>query len=136
ARRLGAGMILAGDLVEDRRDLAVVVFLGGVDRAGDRILLVFHVGFDLRRIEVIDAIAARTLDQIVGRIFVGPGGISAGGLDHVEDRVYANIRVRIGGRAAIGGIARQLLRIEAAAGIDLVGREIEGLVVIDFGAGL
>src|SRR5262249_47027554 len=50
---------------------------------------------DLRRVEIIDAVAGRTVHQVVSRMLVGPGSVSTGSLDYLEDRVALDGVVRI-----------------------------------------
>src|ERR1022692_1277155 len=52
-------------------------------------------------------------------MLVRPGGVAAVLLYHFEDGVHAQVAVRIDGSAVLGGIARQVVGVDAAAAVDL-----------------
>ena len=161
----GAVMGLALDLVENGIDLERVVALdvleavgpggkvgagvahggagvasGGLD-AGQR----YDVGIDLGRVVIVNR-AARAGDGAVRGVLVRPGRVAAGVVNDVIDRVGADEVPRIDGCAALGGVARQLGRVDgrdAAFGerragstaIELGLVEINALFVLGGGAG-
>src|ERR1035441_6752380 len=83
-------------------------------------------GIDLGTKEIIEAGPAGTVGPLVGGMLVGPSSVAAILLDHFEDSVHAQVAVRVDRRAILGGVAGQVVGIDAAATIDL------GEVYVDF----
>src|ERR1019366_811719 len=90
----------------------------------------------LRRIEVFDAEAGRTVDPVVRRVLVGPGRVATGSPDHFEDRVGLDELVGIDGIAISLAIFRvgQVRRVDGAEQLRVV--ELRGFEVRGFGARL
>src|SRR6267143_3240805 len=83
--RTGRSVVFqAMDFVNDRVNFFLIV-CHRADHAGSCIESV-HVG-DFRREEVLDALAGRTIHQVVGRVLVSPGGVATRASDDFEDRV-------------------------------------------------
>src|SRR6185437_5171351 len=131
ADRVHLELVVAFDVVEVARPVpAVVVGDGGAVETGrgpdagegD------EVGVDLRAVEIIQvarvARAGGTGHRGIDRMLVGPGGESASGVDHPEDRVHPYEIPRVDRLAAVERIAHQALRIDGvhAAVVPAVGR--------------
>ena len=88
------GVIQAADLVEDRLGLEVVVALSqGVDL---RPVVTSAVGdaVDLGGEEVVDTVPGGTVEDLVGRVLVGPGGPHSVPVSDLEDGVDPQVGVR------------------------------------------
>ena len=112
------GALQARHLVQNRGDLQGVVTLDAVETrrrigAGQAV-----VGIDFRREEIVHAMARRPIQDLVGRMLVRPGRVTAVGLDDLEDRVGLDELVgQHGGAFAITQGERQQRVIDLRQGI-------------------
>ena len=106
-----AVVIESVDFVDDRRDLQIVVSHGQGEAVGDR-----DAGNrrrDFRGVQIVEARARRSVEELIRRVLVGPCGAAASCLDQLEHVIDPGELVRRHGAGATGRrIPRQLRRID------------------------
>jgi hypothetical protein len=115
-------VVVAVDLVQDGLDLVRVVLdvrvvvLRPVAAVRDPARRE-RVAVDLRREQVIDPVAGRTVEDLVRNVLVRPRRQQAVVVEHVEDRVHLQVLVRIDRLASLrvdrqrGGVDQRVLRL-------------------------
>ena len=64
-------------------------------------------------------------------MLVGPGGAPAVRLDDLEDRIHAQILVGVDRLAGVVGIARQVIRTQPAATVELGEVDVSAFIELD-----
>lgn len=116
--RLNVERIVAFDIAEVGGPAVVWRGSGSVHWRTTRKLGQSHRnGVDFGPEEVIDAVAARAVGPFVGWMFVCPCCAAAVGLYDFKNGIHAQVLVRENGAAAVVGIARQKVRVDAASAV-------------------
>src|SRR5262249_12729279 len=107
--------IVTTDVGKIRGPAVIRIGSGMVDRrAAGELRQRYWNGIDLRTIEIIYALAARTIGPLIRKVLVSPRGAAAVGLDHFEDSVDSQVFMGENRLAAVIGIALQEVGIDAA----------------------
>src|SRR5262249_40823193 len=119
----GAGVVLAGNFVQQRLNLEVIVRFSQRDAVG------CAACGNLRSVEIIHTRTGGTVHEIVGGVLVRPGGAPAGGFDDLEHGIHAQEAVWINRGAALGRVERQRYWVDTAASVERVRVDVDALVV-------
>ena len=112
------GAVEALDLVYHGLDARLVEGLFGLEAARRLHLRSGNEAVLLQRIEVVDALAGRTVQPFIGWMLVGPGRAAAMSPHDLKDIVHAYEIMRIDdGALAVDQGHRQLCRVDLAAEI-------------------
>src|SRR5439155_27380468 len=122
-----AGVIHPVNFVDDRLGADVVELLHGWKAARGAGVSRF------RRVQVLYAMARRSMREFVREMLIGPGGATPGFANDLENRVCAQELVRINGLAPSGGIARELCRVDAAAAVERLVVDVDRTVIHHLG---